>query len=100
MSQVHIVYEMEEEDSGGRYQPSLYIKQVIGVYADKDKAIADTWNLISWRLGDVRAERDVRVTDRFVNGVEQDIMYWSEGEAIWEEEILYKLETRTLIDWE
>lgn len=91
MSQVHILYEMEEEDSGGRYQPNLYMKGVIGVFVNKDKAIEYAGRLTYF-------PDSVEVSDRFVNGVEQDIMYWTfKG---WRDRVLYKLETQTLIDWE
>lgn len=90
MSQVHILCKIEEEDSGGRYEPDTYIKEVVGVYVDKDKAIAD-----GNRLAGVP---DAMVSDRYVNGVEQDVMYWTIGS--WRAKVVYKLETQTLIDWE
>lgn len=91
MSVVYAVYEMVEEEMCGYCErPDLYIKEVVGIFVDKDKAIKEVEGLVK--------DTGVVMSARYVNGVEQDIMYWTLRS--WRDRVLYKLEAQTLIDWE
>lgn len=85
MSQVYIAYSGDENEHGSE------VFTILGVFADKQKAIEEVKR-------NVRSDPSITVTDEFVNGVEQSHMFWIARS--WQYLTVGKVEVHTLIDWE